>query len=77
MSRCTVVLMFLGAIPIFGSNVQLLPSLPNGAVSKALQVDATGNIYVAGFLTPQTPKSQNDTRDAFVAKVSPDGSKLL
>jgi hypothetical protein len=37
-------------------------------------VDASGNIYVAGFQgTVGTP----DSYDAFVAKLSPDGSKIL
>jgi uncharacterized protein (TIGR03437 family) len=77
MLRALVFLMSLGAVPVFGGNVQLLSSLPHGAVSETLQLDAAGNIYVAGYLTPQAPKSQNDTRDVFVAKVAPDGSKLL
>ena len=36
-----------------------------------------GNIYVAGLLPPKSPKSSADTSDAFVAKLSPDGSKTL
>jgi hypothetical protein len=64
-----------------GGNVQLLSSLPDGAFSEAVQLDASGNIYVAGFLMgyliPQTPKSIGGASDAFVAKLSPDGSQLL
>lgn len=74
------VLLFLGVLAAdsgFASNVQLVASLPNGAVSKGVQVDAAGNIYPAGYITPMTPKSSNDTSDAFVAKLSPDGSTLL
>ena len=62
---------------MFGANVQLLSSLPNGAVSRAIQLDPAGNIYLAGYLAPQNPKSPQDTSDAFVAKVSADGSKVL
>ncbi len=34
----------LGAPPIFGGNVQLLSSIPNGPVSETMQLDAAGNI---------------------------------
>jgi len=55
----------------------LLSSLPNGAVSKAIQLDPAGNIYLAGSLTPPNPQRSQDTSDAFVAKVSADGSTLI
>jgi uncharacterized protein (TIGR03437 family) len=43
-----------------------------------MQLDAAGNIYLAGSLTPQNPKNvSQDTSDAFVAKVSADGSKVI
>ncbi|MEO8660069.1 MAG: SBBP repeat-containing protein [Bryobacteraceae bacterium] len=59
---------------LLGSTVQLLPSLPKGAVSTAIQLDQAGNIYVAGY---STPTSLHESPDAFVAKLSPDGSKLI
>jgi uncharacterized protein (TIGR03437 family) len=40
-------------------------------------VDAAGNIYVAGSLRPQGPTSAANTSDAFVAKLSPDGSEVV
>ncbi|MGP0076645.1 MAG: hypothetical protein ACLPWF_32415 [Bryobacteraceae bacterium] len=61
----------------FGGTVQQLPALPNGAMAQALQVDAAGNIYVAGVMPPKSPQSSADTSDAFVAKISADGSKVL
>src|ERR1039457_4092887 len=64
----------LAALPMFGGNVQLLSSLPSGAVSNAIQLDSAGNIYVAGSFAPA---SLHDTADAFVAKLSADGSKLI
>src|ERR1017187_1516740 len=64
----------LAALPMFGGNVQLLSSLPGGAVSNAIQLDAAGNIYVAGSFAPA---SLPETTDAFVAKLSADGSKLI
>ena len=50
-----------------------LAHLPNTGIN-AVKVDTSGNIYVAGFQgTLGTPGSY----DAFVAKLSPDGSKIL
>ena len=50
-----------------------LAHLPNTTIN-AVKVDASGNIYVAGFQgTVGTP----DSYDAFVTKLSPDGSKIL
>ena len=62
------------ALPIFGANVQLLTLLPNGATTNAIQLDGAGNIYVAGTYPPANIV---DTSDAFVAKVSADGSQVL
>jgi uncharacterized protein (TIGR03437 family) len=77
MIRGLVLFVSVSALPVFGSNAQLLSSLPNGVVSTAIRLDAAGNIYVAGSLTPPNPQSSQDTTDAFVAKVSADGSKVL
>lgn len=77
MRRAFAIVIFLSAVPVFGSDVQLLFSLPSGAVPKSIQLDAAGNIYAYGFVQPQTPKSRNGTRDAFVAKLSPDGSQVV
>lgn len=70
-------LLSAASLPAFASNVQLLSSLPDAAVSKAMQLDAAGNIYLAGSSTPQSPQDSQDTSDAFVAKVLADGSTLL
>lgn len=75
----------LGAILLFAASglgwagsVELLPgALPGGTAVKAIQLDASGNIYAAGSITPQAPKSNVDLSDAFLAKLSPDGSTLL
>jgi uncharacterized protein (TIGR03437 family) len=74
MFRGLVLFLSLAALPMFGGNVQLLSPLPHGAVSYAIQLDAAGNIYVAGSFAPATLP---ETTDAFVAKLSADGSKLV
>lgn len=68
MLRVLILFISLTALPMFGGSVQLLTLLPNAAVSKAIQLDPAGNIYLAGSLTPQNPQSSQDTSDAFVAK---------
>ena len=55
------------------ANVHLLPSLPNAAVSRAIQLDAAGNTYLTGTVVKAGPQSATNV---FVAKVSADGSKL-
>jgi len=51
----------LSAASAFASSVQLLTSLPNSVVSKAIQLDAAGNIYLAKSLTPQNQQSSHAT----------------
>jgi uncharacterized protein (TIGR03437 family) len=73
MFRGLALFLSLTTVSMLRGNVQLLPALPNAPVSTAMQLDATGNIYVAGTFVPA---SKNFT-SAFVAKLSADGSKLL
>ena len=58
-------------LPVFGTSVRLLPMLPSGAVSTTVQLDSAGNIYAAGYTKLAS------AQDAFVAKLSPDGSKVI
>ena len=74
MFRRLVLLVSLAALPMFGGNVQLLSSLPGGAVSNAMRLDAAGSIYVAGSVASA---SRPETTDAFVAKLPADGSKII
>lgn len=67
-------LLFLSAIPAFCGYVQTLPALPNATVANAVQVDAAGNIYVAGWFYQHPPAP---AVHAFVGKLSPDGSQVL
>lgn len=67
----------LASISQLHATVQRLPALPHAAVPQAIQTDVAGNIYVAGSLPPATPRAAGDKSDAFVAKLSPDGSTVL
>ena len=73
MSRGLPVAVFLIAISTLHASVQLLPSLPNGATSAAMQVDSSGNIYIAGSFVPTGKRFTA----AFVTKLAPGGSKVL
>ena len=66
---------FLLPICAYGAT-QVLATLPNGAVTKSIQLDSAGNIYAAGEYNP-APQNSTAPRDAFVAKLSPDGSRIL
>jgi uncharacterized protein (TIGR03437 family) len=77
MLRELIFLISAASLPTFAGTVTLLSSLPNGAVSRALQIDGGGNIYLTGSLTPQNPKDPQDSSNIFVAKVSSDGSTVL
>lgn len=76
MSRHLALFLSLTAASMLRGNVQLLPTLPNAASSTAMQLDAAGNIYVAGSFTPAS-KAVLSMTSAFVAKLSADGSKVL
>jgi uncharacterized protein (TIGR03437 family) len=76
MIRGILLFALLSVYQVFGG-VQNLPALPCGACAVAVQVDASGNIYVAGSIVPQAPKATADTTDAFAAKLSPDGSQVI
>src|ERR1700719_3631970 len=73
MFRGLALFLSLTTVSMLRGNVQLLSALPNAPVSTAMQLDAAGNIYVAGSFVP----AGKDFISAFVAKLSADGSKLL
>jgi uncharacterized protein (TIGR03437 family) len=74
MFRGLALLSIFSALPIFGANVQLFTLLPSAAQTFVIQLDSTGNIYVAGTYQPA---SASDSGNAFVAKLSPDGSQVI
>jgi hypothetical protein len=73
MARFLAFLLSFSALSQLRASVQLLATLPNGASPTATQLDAAGNIYVAGSFVP----ANKNFLSAFVAKLSADGSKLV
>ena len=72
MFRGPLGLLSLVFLPSLHATVQLLPSLPSSVVSRAIQLDSAGNIYVAGFYVPAAKNGYS----AFVAKLTPAGSQI-
>jgi uncharacterized protein (TIGR03437 family) len=65
-------ILLLASVNLLSASVQTLPALPANTSANAIQVDASGNIYIAGV---KNPGSSNP--DAFAAKLSPDGSQVV
>jgi uncharacterized protein (TIGR03437 family) len=61
----------------FAAQLETVVSLPTGTVVTVLKLDAAGNLYVGGSIKPASPKAATDFTDAFVAKLSPDGSQTI
>lgn len=59
------------------ARLQNILPLPPGTVVTALKFDSAGNICLGGYVKPAQPKSSSDLSDAFVAKLSSDGSQTL
>ncbi|HYM05145.1 MAG TPA: hypothetical protein VEU11_01165 [Terriglobales bacterium] len=65
-----------GAALAWAGRVDSVVPLPNQPSVAACQRDAAGNLYIAGSVPAAHPRSAFDI-DAFVAKLSSDGSKVL
>ena len=74
--RRLLLLLLVSANQALGGGVQPLPSLPAATTAYAVQVDISGNIYVAGeFLS--NPRDPNAPAHAFIGKLSPNGSQVI
>src|ERR1035441_7450594 len=60
----------------FAARLQAILPLPAGTMVTALRFDSTGHIYLGGYLQPP-PSKPLDISDAFIAKLSSDGSQTL
>src|SRR5258708_10849557 len=69
-------LLLLGADLAWSGRIDSVIPLPTQSSLAALQRDAAGNLYVGGSVPAAHPRSDGDI-DAFVAKLSSDGSKVL
>jgi hypothetical protein len=72
-----IALLALGRPPAAARRLSVFATLPDHASVSTLQIDSTGNLYLAGSIQPGDPRSETDSTDVFVAKLSPDGSQLL
>src|SRR6266436_5171865 len=59
------------------ARLQAILPLPAGTIVTVLKFDPAGNIYLGGYVKPASPKSTSDSSDAFIAKLSSDGSQTL
>ena len=76
MRRLMLALLLLAAC-CGAARLQTIIPLPGGTVVTVLKLDSAGNIYVGGSFRPASPRSQFDLTDAFVAKLSSDGSQTF
>src|ERR1700682_6241338 len=72
-----LIFVFLLAPTCFAARLQVIVPLPAGTIVTALKFDPAGNIYLGGYVKLTSPKSTLDISDAFIAKLSSDGTQTL
>jgi hypothetical protein len=77
MSRGLLLLLCLSATRAYSGAVQQLPALPAASVVNAMQLDASGNIYVAGVFFPSPQDPNNPVGHVFAGELSQDGSRII
>src|ERR1035437_821911 len=77
MSRGLLLLLSLSAGPAFSGTVQQLPALPAASAVSDIELDASGNIYVAGAFFPSPQDPNNPVGHVFAGELSPDGSRIV
>jgi uncharacterized protein (TIGR03437 family) len=70
-----VLLFMLSLVPAFAGKVNLFSRQPEGSIVRAIRTDNSGNIYISGSVSPSNTNA-GDSSDAFVAKLSSDGSQV-
>jgi uncharacterized protein (TIGR03437 family) len=76
MLRGCSALFLICAAPLFSASTPASTPLPANSIANAVRLDASGNLYLAGFYFPN-PTAANAPAHAFVAKLSPDASQIL
>lgn len=74
-ARLPYVLLVLLTIPAFAEQVSPFPRQLDATGLTAIKADPAGNIYIAGAVTPSNAQT-DDGSDAFVMKLSADGSQV-
>jgi hypothetical protein len=73
--RCWALLPICAA-RLFSATTPALTPLPANSIANAVQLDASGNLYLAGFFFAN-PSDANAPAHAFAAKLSPDASQII
>ncbi len=76
MLRASLALPLICAARLFSASTPASTPLPANSIANAVQVDASGNLYLAGFFFANSTNA-NVPAHAFVAKLSPDASQIL
>src|ERR1041385_1984249 len=76
MLRGSWALSLICATRLFSDNTPASTPLPADSIANAVQVDASGNLYLAGFFFASSSDG-NPPAHAFVAKLSPDASQTI
>src|ERR1039458_2396064 len=66
----------LSAAHLLSASTPTSTALPANSAANAVQLDASQNLYLAGFFFAN-PSDANAPAHAFVAKLSPDASQIL
>lgn len=76
MLRRPSALFLVCAARLFSASTPTSTPLPANSIANAVRLDASGNLYLAGFYFAN-PSDANAPAHAFVAKLSPDASQIL
>src|ERR1700692_3002460 len=76
MRRRPWALFLICAARLFSAGTPASTPLPANSIANAVRLDASGNLYLAGFYFAN-PSAANAPAHAFVAKLSPDASQIL
>ncbi|MCP5110187.1 MAG: hypothetical protein GY953_05065 [bacterium] len=77
MFRILFSVLMAGAPGLVASSSTVVATLLDSAAVQAIGVDSANNVFLAGNIRPAERQSEEDFADAFVAKLSPDGSEVL
>ena len=75
--RKLILILLLAPASGLAARLQSILALPPGTVVKAVKIDSAGDVYLGGYVRAEPGKLTLDLSDAFVSKLSSDGSRIL